>query len=693
MYLPEITDLETSRDMIEEFKGYNHNIRCADGEFYDMNNLSAYDYPVLSTRPLRGLVAELDNPHGIVSKKGLTYVDDKYLYVNGEKITLKIDNKEYLFTDTEKQLICMGAYLIVLPDKIWVNTEKDYECGYIEQINSVSCASENVTFGMCSIDGDEYNFTDKSSENYVNPSSTEPNDPKDGQKWYDSTTGYLKKWAEYTQQWVTVSTVYIKISGKGIGKGISKGDAVDFEGIQYMPKVYSPTDSSTSPSFFGQAYIKSEDKDKEYVSLYKDPNCTASAEITEAKYPSYFWNDTMTSTKRSEWVVNGDLYIYIEGRKKFHKINWENSQYQNTTMSQLSKLNTNMLVQNVDTDYIIVVGILNTIYTQKLGTIKISRTMPIMDYVIECNNRLWGCRYGKNKKGEIVNEIYASKQGDFKNWNCYAGISTDSYAVTVGSDGEFTGAINYGSYPMFFKENYIHRISGAIPSQFAMNTTNCRGVQKGSEKSLAISNEILFYKSSSDVCMYEGSLPSSISTPLGNVNYRNARAGTVGTKYYISMQRCDTDEWEMFVYDLSSQLWHKEDNTKAEYFARVDTDLYYVEGNKLISPTGQGELEDNIEWFFQTGVMGYSYPDNKYLGRMDIRVNMKINAYIKVLVEYNSSGDFETIGYIKARNTQSINLPIKPKRCDHFSLRFEGNGECKIFSIAKYLEIGSDKFV
>lgn len=70
-------------------------------------------------------------------------------------------------------------------------------------------------------------------------------------------------------------------------------------------------------------------------------------------------------------------------------------------MSQLSKLNTNMLVQNVDKDYIIVVGILNTIYTQKLGTIKISRTMPIMDYVIECNNRLWGCRYGKNKKAKL----------------------------------------------------------------------------------------------------------------------------------------------------------------------------------------------------------------------------------------------------------------------------------------------------
>lgn len=156
----------------------------------------------------------------------------------------------------------MGAYLIVLPDKIYINTEKDYECGYIEQVNSVSCASENVTFGMCNIDGAEYNFTDKISENYVNPSSTEPKDPKDGQKWYDSTTGYLKKWAEYTQQWVTVSTVYIKISGKGIGKGISKGDAVDFEGIQYMPKVHNPKDSSTSQSFLDRLILSQKIKTK-----------------------------------------------------------------------------------------------------------------------------------------------------------------------------------------------------------------------------------------------------------------------------------------------------------------------------------------------------------------------------------------------------------------------------------------------
>ena len=56
-----------------------------------------------------------------------------------------------------------------------------------------------------------------------------------------------------------------------------------------------------------------------------------------------------------------------------------------------------------------------------------------MDYLTECDNRVWGC---SNKE----NVIYACKLGDPTNWFSYRGIAEDSYAVTVGSDGSFTGA-------------------------------------------------------------------------------------------------------------------------------------------------------------------------------------------------------------------------------------------------------------
>lgn len=79
----------------------------------------------------------------------------------------------------------------------------------------------------------------------------------------------------------------------------------------------------------------------------------------------------------------------------------------------------------------------------------VRRSVPEMDFVIESGNRLWGCKYGV-VDGKAVNEIYASKLG-FKNWNCYAGRSTDSYAAARGSDGPFTGAADYLGQPPVFQ--------------------------------------------------------------------------------------------------------------------------------------------------------------------------------------------------------------------------------------------------
>ena len=39
MKLPELIELSTSREMVDVFGGYNHNLRIGEGEFYDMTNL------------------------------------------------------------------------------------------------------------------------------------------------------------------------------------------------------------------------------------------------------------------------------------------------------------------------------------------------------------------------------------------------------------------------------------------------------------------------------------------------------------------------------------------------------------------------------------------------------------------------------------------------------------------------------
>ena len=152
----------------------------------------------------------------------------------------------------------------------------------------------------------------------------------------------------------------------------------------------------------------------------------------------------------------------------------------------------------------------------KNQTVRADLTIPDLDYVCESNNRLWGCRYGMIG-GQVVNEIKASKLGDFRNWNAYLGISTDSYTASVGTDGPFTGAITQRGYPVFFKEQCIHRVSGQTPGTFTIQTTIARGVQRGSWRSRAVVSENIYYKAREGIRMYDGNMPQAVSEQLGGI--------------------------------------------------------------------------------------------------------------------------------------------------------------------------------
>ncbi|MEE0868651.1 MAG: hypothetical protein U0L70_02535, partial [Ruminococcus sp.] len=68
---PMIDENNSQRDFQEEFLGYNHNLRIADGEFYNMKNMTGDYYPVLSTRKKRGIVKQLTKPLGMICKDAL----------------------------------------------------------------------------------------------------------------------------------------------------------------------------------------------------------------------------------------------------------------------------------------------------------------------------------------------------------------------------------------------------------------------------------------------------------------------------------------------------------------------------------------------------------------------------------------------------------------------------------------------
>lgn len=605
MKYPTLQELSASRQMIDAFGGYNHNLRIGDGEFYEMTNLTSSDYPVLSPRPKRGVYTSATNPQGIIAKDALFHVDNGKLYRN-KQIYIQ-DSIMDLDTTTEKTLISMGAYLIIMPDKKYVNTGDDSEYGNIEAEFVVTSGS--VTFRLCKLDGSDFKNTSKNEQGEdvtTDPpmSPTAPETPNNLDYWIDtsSTPHSLKQYVATNKMWTSVATTYIKISF---------------------------------------------------------PNTTVN--LTEL----FSVNDGIT----------------ISG----------------LTSEKLDDLEGAMVAWDVGSDYIIVTGMIDNVITESPSEdnpMSFTRKMPNMDFVIESGNRLWGCRYGVALNGEVVNEIYASKLGDFKNWNSFAGISTDSYAASLGTDGQFTGAITHLGYPLFFKENCLHKVYGNYPANYQIQTTACRGVQKGCHKSLAIVNETLYYKSRSAVCAYDGSLPVEISSALGDRVYEDAVAGAIGNKYYISMKD-ESGDYHLFVYDSYRGMWHREDNTRVAEFCNCRGELHYIDyGDKQIkmvasTPTSEA-TESALSWQAITGTMGTDDPDKKYISRLVVRLLLEVGSTVRFSVEYDSSGDWEHLFTMSGTKLRSFSVPIKPKRCDHLRLRIDGTGTAKIYSICKTIEQGSD---
>ena len=223
-----------------------------------------------------------------------------------------------------------------------------------------------------------------------------------------------------------------------------------------------------------------------------------------------------------------------------------------------------------------------------------------------------------------------------------------------------------------------------------MVVQKCAGVQNGSSKSLVVVDDRLYYKSRMSVCVYDGSLPQEIGSCFGTKLYYNAVAGGARGKYFISMED-EGHNWSLFVYDTRKGLWHREDDTHAADFARVDDELYFLENGTLRTVYGSvGTLEDSVQWMAETGIMTYGLVGKKYVSRINLRMQLPQGSSVDFWVQYDSDGVWRHCGHIEGRGLRTFLLPIRPARCDHLKFRLTGKGEMKLFSLARVLEAGSD---
>ena len=346
------------------------------------------------------------------------------------------------------------------------------------------------------------------------------------------------------------------------------------------------------------------------------------------------------------------------------------------------------IIREIDGDYLRFYE--NTFVIDEGGdqepSVTIKRTMPDLDFLVENENRLWGC------KGDT---IYASKLGDPFNWNVFDGLATDSYAVDVGSPGDFTAAFSYLGYPIFFKEEYIYKVYGAKPSNFQVMSSASLGVEKGSHKSLAIAGEILFYLSRAGIVAYSGGIPQLVSSEFGTQRFRNGVAGSNGSKYFVSLERGDGTR-HLFVYDTQMKMWVREDDTHVADWG-WDRELHYMTVDGQLWITGnirqvpQGSVRElAVESMAEFADFVEANPSKKGTSKLQLRLELEEGASVGVDIQFDSDGVWHRAETISTPGKRSYQIPILPRRSDHFRIRLNGTGQWRLYSLVRESYAGSD---
>lgn len=593
--LPYIKEIGKTRSYIGEFRGYNHNARISEYEIYDGYNMSNDEYPVLSTRKPRGVLAEGITPLGLYGKNGLCKI-----YLDGNSIRFEYNGEEYddlPFDDKYKglrRIVGFGARLLIYPDNVWFDT-------VTEKSGKMNARYPMYSYELC------YGIL-------------EPGDVSE----------------------IDVDGVAVEFAEDEAEEDCIKiGGALD-ERVRVMISV---------PDEFLTGSLDEE--------IFKE-------QVIEELI---IGSDGTLERVGNYYITKG--IIHAAGPVNRLRVN-------NGVITCQNLKNRDFYEYTPD-------------YTKDRILYFDGVEPPRLDFVVECQNRLWGCRKGENRAGAVVNEIYATRLGTYDDWYSYEDTADSPYVASIGTPGEFTGAIALSQNPIFFKENAIHKVYVSSSGAHQIYTYDVRGVQRGSGGSIAVVNETAYFKGVRDVFSFDGTNVSPISDALGDVRYFNALAGADGDKYVMYCEDSTNGRY-IFTYDTRKGFWQREliDERVVLMCEENGRLLIGTDDNGIFShEASPGEVsESRVRYMLETGEIGFESADARFLCRLDLRVKLGFGSTMTVWVEYDGEGGW--CEAVRHRGTTVVprleTVNILPRRAGHFKIRITGTGEMRLYGMQRIYE-------
>lgn len=666
MRLPEmIYEEPRSKREIIAFRGLNYTQAFQDGDFQSCENLSTDKYPNLSPRKGR-TVQKLTSGNAIFAWGKLVVVDGTNLLYDGEQVGV--------VSSGPKQFAVVNTKLCIWPDAVYLDLENLEFHSIYPKVSSAETTKTIFTENSITITGAYSEKTQNYTGQYVRDSGYR-------QSYGNAIKRYTS--ATWTKEggWVLEGEEEVSVSNFASGLPDRIKGSLKENDIVMLKKT----------TISGDYQLNTVEWD------YDIEDEVVSFEEYKENSDQGFYAKVISVVNKSG--TEGDPgIIYTNSDITFQVLNVQNDNFDMTQefkagdMIQVSGCTTKTENNTEEKKYLQIVSVEKNVLTfadgtfaagEESGVITISRPGPDLDYICESENRLWGV---SNKD----RTIYASSLGDPTNFNVFAGLSTDAYAIAVGSDGNFTAICKYGNSVLCWKENILHKILGSLPSEYQMASYQYVGVRDGCYKSIVNINEILYYLSLDGVFAYSGGSPVKVSKALDGRLLKDGVSGTDGTKYFLSARYSETD-WALYCFDTETGFWIQEDARQAKDFARIGDDLMFLSGNEIFTMSGNSS-EEVVSWSVVFCPFYESVDGRKMYSRIYLRTQVDKGSWVKAYCKMDN-GAWELSGSISGGNFGFENvrvLTILPRRCDKFEIKIVGSGNCLLKSLMREYRVGSE---
>lgn len=635
LYQSPLYSIPSTRTMTASFGGLNRRPVIADGEFFDMQNLTSDDAPLLSTRPPRGNpfpYTAQDKPNAITVRGAGGAGVDQAVWLDGTTLHYGVywtlDLSPYGMTDdgAERRLVAMGAYIIVFPDMIYVNAVETAEravtptdVGRIE--DSYVNTKNRFRLQVCDYEGETATFVQ----------ATEPTEAVNGDTWHETGSGArLMRYDEDAGEWYEIES-YLRITcytypSDMMGwviqpittkSAITAGDALRISGIHssvdgvkmaVKAQPYAGMDNSVMDivvkGIISDSVIETDATADSPVTIERpipvmDHLIEAGNRLWGCRYgddgSGQFVNEIYCS-------ASGDFYRWILGD-----------------------------VSNDDSAVTFSVGadgaFTGAVNFQGYPTFFKEHTMfRISGYGASGfavnDTPCVGVARGAHKSLAVVgNALY------YKSPTAVMGFDGSSPVAVSERLGRLTG--------------YTRAVGGACGDKYYLSLYGYDG---------------------------EGAVLYVLDTAQGVWHREDASeiesmASSSGNMYMIRVTRKKVGDTTTVTHEILT-----------------------------VTPLSSGDGKETapIHWYAETGIIGLDTPDAKYISKLAIRMSLDAGALIRIMVQYNSSGYWKQIGATDAASVKTVTMPVLPARCDHMRLRLEGVGGCKVYSVTKTLQAGAE---